>query len=81
MAMDTLSKEMLLGIDTISFLGKYFLFRCYKDKVFCGWCVVSVYNCICLGLNIVDLLEDVFHLCMNVATQPQLYLTRHMQYL
>ena len=45
------------------------------------WGVKVLHNCICLprlGLNLEDVLEDVFNLCMNVATQLQLYLTRHM---
>ena len=33
-----------------------------------GWCVLSAYNDICMGLDLVDVLEDVFHLCMDVAT-------------
>ena len=30
------------------------------------------------GLNLVDILEGVFYLCMGIATQLHLYLTRYI---
>ena len=32
---------------------------------------------LCLGLNLTDLLENVFYLCMDVTTQLELFLILH----
>ena len=49
-----------------------------SDSLPADFCVLTTYNHICLpkqGLNLVNVLEDVFHL---VATQLRWYLTSHM---